>query len=95
LAPPKNDRFESGNYFSAGLSPTQSACCKQVIWQDRERVPHLPCHASNAGIRSVSVSVSIASGVNLARDVPLVDAAKTLFANEPAAPIAVMQALAW
>jgi HAD superfamily hydrolase (TIGR01459 family) len=47
--------------------------------------------ASNFGIRSVY----IASGVNLARGVALSDAATTLFANEPAAPIAVMQALAW
>ncbi len=47
--------------------------------------------ASNAGIRSVY----IASGVNLARGVPLADAAKTLFAAEAVKPIAVMTALVW
>jgi HAD superfamily hydrolase (TIGR01459 family) len=47
--------------------------------------------ASTAGIRSIY----IASGVNLARGVALDEAARFLFATEPAKPIAVMQKLVW
>jgi HAD superfamily hydrolase (TIGR01459 family) len=47
--------------------------------------------ASLAGLRSVY----IASGVHLARGVSLNEAARTLFANEPVQPVAVMTALAW
>ncbi len=47
--------------------------------------------ASQAGLRSVF----IASGIHVAANVPLAEAAAVLFANEAVSPVAAMTALAW